>query len=222
MKVETRLSFFYNLVSELSYFFQCIYLTMMNHMKAHILHNTAKQLLLDLLKNDTLLKDQDIMVRIEEIVNSCKEKENIHPLRFSPVVIDDDCNIVFPVFNDTPLKMQYLWKTIYIFLLLKKDGVNFSKLSFYRDDLYQIYQLVSKEKNMDARKINKTLERLSSKGSNVPHEICSRIRSILKKVVPEDVFPNYDIVVKRGGVHIVLLDRALLIVNNEKLSVFRD
>ena len=44
---------------------------MMNHMKAHILHNTAKQLLLDLLKNDTLLKDQDIMVRIEEIVNSC-------------------------------------------------------------------------------------------------------------------------------------------------------
>lgn len=191
-------------------------------MKAHILHGTAKQLLLDLLKNDVLLRDRDVMVRIEEIVNTHKEKENIQPLTFSPVVIDEDCNIVFPTFSATPLKMQYLWKTIYIFLLLKKDGVNFNKLSFYKDDLYQIYQLVSKEKNMDAQKINRTLDRLALKGSNVPHEICSRIRCILKKVVPEDVFPYYDIVVKRGGIHLVQFDRALLIVNNEKLSEFRD
>ncbi|MEJ8762946.1 hypothetical protein WKU26_05935 [Phocaeicola sp. HCN-40430] len=191
-------------------------------MKAHILQNTAKQLLLDLLKNDVLLTDQDVMDRMEEIVNTHKRKECVHPLNFSPVVIDDDCNIVFPEFSDTPLKMQYLWKTIYIFLLLKKDGVNFNKLSFYKDDLYQIYQFVSREKNVDARKINKTLERLALKGSNVPHEICSRIRSILRKVVPKDVFPYYDIMVKRGGVHFVHLDRSLLIVNNEKLSEFRD
>lgn len=195
---------------------------MMNHMKAHILPCTAKQMLLDLLKNDILLEDKDIMSRLEEIVSIQRGKEKVPVPKFSPVVIDADCNIRFPVFSAFPVKMQYLWKTIYLFLLLKREGVNFNRLSFYKDDLYCIYQVVSKEKNMDAQKLNKTLERLSLKGSNVPHEICSRIRGILKKVVPEEIFSDYDIVVRKGGVHIVQLDRSLVVINNEELAALCD
>lgn len=195
---------------------------MMNHMKAHILSCTAKQMLLDLLKNDILLEDKDIMSKLEEIVSIQKGKEKVPVPAFSPVVIDVDCNILFPVFSAFPVKMQYLWKTIYLFLLLRKEGVNFNRLSYYKDDLYCIYQLVSKEKNMDAQKLNKTLDRLSLKGSNVPHEICSRIRGILRKVVPEEIFSDYDIVVQKGGVHIVQLDRSLVLIKNEELAALRD
>ena len=84
--------------------------------------------------------------------------------------------------------------------------------------MYQIYQIVSEEKNIEARKIKRSLENLVSPGSNRIYEICSVVRRTLSEILPRELVTQYAITGKWGGVHKIKAERSYLEIRHKKLK----
>ena len=104
--------------------------------------------------------------------------------------------------------MPFLPKTVYLFFLLFESGSEFKNLYNYKEQLYHIYQVVSREKNLESEKLWRSLENLVEPLNNRIYEICSLIRRELACVVPEDLLDEYTITGKWGGLHQVRLERS--------------
>ena len=168
--------------------------------KLTISYYTAKEMLMELLANNKLLEDEEIKVMLKDMALQ-KNEEDRNSSMNTPIIIDTECRLFFPMYSDKEVKMSYLPKTVYIFFLLHHTGVEFKNLDHYLKELYQIYQIVSEEKNIEARKIKRSLENLVSPGSNRIYEICSVVRRTLSEILPRELVTQYAITGKWGGVH---------------------
>lgn len=119
--------------------------------KLTISYYTAKEMLMELLANNKLLEDEEIKVMLKDMALQ-KNEEDRNSFMNTPIIIDTECRLFFPMYSDKEVKMSYLPKTVYIFFLLHHTGVEFKNLDHYLKELYQIYQIVSEEKNIEARK----------------------------------------------------------------------
>lgn len=114
--------------------------------KLTISYYTAKEMLMELLANNKLLEDEEIKVMLKDMALQ-KNEEDRNSFMNTPIIIDTECRLFFPMYSDKEVKMSYLPKTVYIFFLLHHTGVEFKNLDHYLKELYQIYQIVSEEKN---------------------------------------------------------------------------
>lgn len=85
-------------------------------------------------------------------------------------------------------------------------------------ELYQIYQIVSEEKNIEAGKIKKSLNNLVAPGNNRIYEICSVVRRTLSEVLPTELVEQYAITGKWGGLHKIKAGRSSLEIKHTKLK----
>lgn len=184
-----------------------------NEIKVGLSCPTAKYLLKELLSDDYLLKDKEII----ELLNSAlqKNKESMICSTYSTIIIDEHCRIFMPEYSHKEIKMPYLPKTVYLFFLLFEGGSEFKNLYNYKEQLYHIYQVVSKEKNLESEKLKRSLENLVEPLNNRIYEICSLIRRELACVVPEDLLEEYAITGKWGGLHQIRLERSYLQMHEE-------
>jgi len=185
--------------------------------KLNISYYTAKEMLMELLANNKLLEDEEIKVMLKDMALQ-KNEEDRNSSMNTPIIIDTECRLFFPMYSDKEVKMSYLPKTVYIFFLLHHTGVEFKNLDHYLKELYQIYQIVSEEKNIEARKIKRSLENLVSPGSNRIYEICSVIRRTLLEILPRELVTQYAITGKWGGVHKIKAERSYLEIRHKKLK----
>ncbi|HJH63428.1 MAG TPA: hypothetical protein OIM59_02070 [Bacteroides mediterraneensis] len=185
--------------------------------KLNISYYTAKEMLMELLANNKLLEDEEIKVMLKDMALQ-KNEEDRNSSMNTPIIIDTECRLFFPMYSDKEVKMSYLPKTVYIFFLLHHTGVEFKNLDHYLKELYQIYQIVSEEKNIEARKIKRSLENLVSPGSNRIYEICSVIRRTLSEILPRELVTQYAITGKWGGVHKIKAERSYLEIRHKKLK----
>lgn len=185
--------------------------------KLTISYYTAKEMLMELLANNKLLEDEEIKVMLKDMALQ-KNEEDRNSSMNTPIIIDTECRLFFPMYSDKEVKMSYLPKTVYIFFLLHHTGVEFKNLDHYLKELYQIYQIVSEEKNIEARKIKRSLENLVSPGSNRIYEICSVVRRTLSKILPRELVTQYAITGKWGGVHKIKAERSYLEIRHKKLK----
>lgn len=185
--------------------------------KLTISYYTAKEMLMELLANNKLLEDEEIKVMLKDMALQ-KNEEDRNSFMNTPIIIDTECRLFFPMYSDKEVKMSYLPKTVYIFFLLHHTGVEFKNLDHYLKELYQIYQIVSEEKNIEARKIKRSLENLVSPGSNRIYEICSVVRRTLSKILPRELVTQYAITGKWGGVHKIKAERSYLEIRHKKLK----
>ena len=185
--------------------------------KLTISYYTAKEMLMELLANNKLLEDEEIKVMLKDMALQ-KNEEDRNSSMNTPIIIDTECRLFFPMYSDKEVKMSYLPKTVYIFFLLHHTGVEFKNLDHYLKELYQIYQIVSEEKNIEARKIKRSLENLVSPGSNRIYEICSVIRRTLLEILPRELVTQYAITGKWGGVHKIKAERSYLEIRHKKLK----
>lgn len=185
--------------------------------KLTISYYTAKEMLMELLANNKLLEDEEIKVMLKDMALQ-KNEEDKNSFMNTPIIIDTECRLFFPMYSDKEVKMSYLPKTVYIFFLLHHTGVEFKNLDHYLKELYQIYQIVSEEKNIEARKIKRSLENLVSPGSNRIYEICSVVRRTLSEILPRELVTQYAITGKWGGVHKIKAERSYLEIRHKKLK----
>lgn len=185
--------------------------------KVNISYYTAKKMLMELLANDYLLKDEEVKKLLKEMASKNDEKNGCLP-QSTPIIIDTQCRLFFPMYSDKEVKMSYLPKTVYIFFLLHHSGVEFKNLDNYLKELYQIYQIVSEEKNIEAGKIKKSLNNLVEPGNNRIYEICSVVRKTLSEILPAELVTQYAITGKWGGLHRIKAKRSLLEIRHEKLK----
>ena len=185
--------------------------------KLNISYYTAKEMLMELLANNKLLEDEEIKVMLKDMALQ-KNEEDRNSSMNTPIIIDTECRLFFPMYSDKEVKMSYLPKTVYIFFLLHHTGVEFKNLDHYLKELYQIYQIVSEEKNIEARKIKRSLENLVSPGSKRIYEICSVIRRTLLEILPRELVTQYAITGKWGGVHKIKAERSYLEIRHKKLK----
>lgn len=132
--------------------------------KLNISYYTAKKMLMELLANDKLLEDEDIKEMLKDMALQKGKTDTC--FKDTPIVIDTQCRLFFPIYSEKEVKMSYLPKTVYIFFLLHHTGVEFKNLDSYMKELYQIYQIVSEEKNIEAGKIKRSLSNLVAPGNN--------------------------------------------------------
>lgn len=185
--------------------------------KLTISYYTAKEMLMELLANNKLLEDEEIKVMLKDMALQ-KNEEDRNSFMNTPIIIDTECRLFFPMYSDKEVKMSYLPKTVYIFFLLHHTGVEFKNLDHYLKELYQIYQIVSEEKNIEARKIKRSLENLVSPRSNRIYEICSVVRRTLSEILPRELVTQYAITGKWGGVHKIKAERSYLEIRHKKLK----
>lgn len=185
--------------------------------KLNISYYTAKKILMELLANDHLLKDEEVKKLLKKMASKNDEKNGCLP-QSTPIIIDTQCRLFFPMYSDKEVKMSYLPKTVYIFFLLHHSGVEFKNLDNYLKELYQIYQIVSEEKNIEAGKIKKSLNNLVEPGNNRIYEICSVVRKTLSEILPAELVTQYAITGKWGGLHRIKAKRSLLEIRHEKLK----
>lgn len=185
--------------------------------KLTISYYTAKEMLMELLANNKLLEDEEIKVMLKDMALQ-KNEEDRNSSMNTPIIIDTECRLFFPMYSDKEVKMSYLPKTVYIFFLLHHTGVEFKNLDHYLKELYQIYQIVSEEKNIEARKIKRSLENLVSPGSNRIYEICSVVRRTLSEILPRELVTQYAITGKWGGGHKIKAERSYLEIRHKKLK----
>lgn len=185
--------------------------------KVNISYYTAKKILMELLANDHLLKDEEVKRLLKKMALQNEEMNGCLP-QSTPIIIDTQCRLFFPMYSDKEVKMSYLPKTVYIFFLLHHSGVEFKNLDNYLKELYQIYQIVSEEKNIEAGKIKKSLNNLVEPGNNRIYEICSVVRKTLSEILPAELVTQYAITGKWGGLHRIKAKRSLLEIRHEKLK----
>lgn len=184
--------------------------------KLNISYYTAKKILMELLANDKLLQDEEIKKMLKEMALQ-NNKTDICS-KNTPIIIDTQCRLFFPMYSDKEVKMSYLPKTVYIFFLLHHTGVEFKNLDSYMKELYQIYQIVSEEKNIEAGKIKKSLNNLVAPGNNRIYEICSVVRRNLSEILPTELVEQYAITGKWGGLHKIKAGRSSLEIRHTKLK----
>lgn len=164
--------------------------------KLSISYHTAKRILLELLENNDFSTDEDILKILGSVIPKRVDETNNTDNELSRIIIDKDGRIFLPDYSSSEVKMPYLPKTVFIFFLIHKEGVEFKSMYNYMQELHEIYQIVALEKNTEA----------------------SKIRRSLSMVVPESLMEMYCIMGKRGEKHRIKIDSLLIEVGNKKLE----
>lgn len=191
--------------------------------KLSISYHTAKRILLELLENNDFSTDEDVLKILGSVVQKDINNEtNNDKEEMSQIIIDKNGRIFLPDYSSIEVKMPYLPKTVFLFFLIHKEGIEFKSMYNYMHELYEIYQIVALEKNTEAGKIRRSLENLVEPVNNRIYETCSIIRRSLSMVVPEALMEMYCITGKRGEKHQISINRLLIKVENEKLREMFD
>lgn len=186
--------------------------------KLSISYHTAKKILLELLENNDFSNDQDIMKLLVSVVHKDHRDTYLLPGKMSKIVIDRDIRIFLPDYSKQEVKMPYLPKTVFLFFLLHREGIKFKSMYNYKQELYDIYQIVASEKNTEARKMRLSLDNLVEPVNNRIYETCSIIRKALQEYVPHFFIEQYRITGVRGEPRLIKIDRTLVEIENEKLK----
>ena len=106
------------------------------------------------------------------------------------------------------VKMGPLPKTIFLFFLRHPEGVMFSHLMDYRDELLNIYSHVCK--NDDPGKMHQSIDRLINPFDNSINEKCAAVKKAFMMQIEDSVARNYYITGLQGGKKGISLDRSLV------------
>jgi hypothetical protein len=128
--------------------------------------------------------------------------------RLSPVIIGSTGKIILKDFKKE-VELTPLQKTVFIFFLLKEEGIMFKNLPQYKNELMSIYSKVSNRTSMDT--IRKSIDDLVNPYSNSMSEKCSRIKEAFIKCMDDRVARYYYVTGDRSEPKRILLDRKLVV-----------
>ena len=135
-------------------------------------------------RNDLLLRSIGVSVLEELRLEAAKS-------RLSRMLITKDYRIILVDYDNKEVEMTPVHKAVYLLFLNHPEGIEFKKLSEYRDELLQYY--MSTAKLMDKQTITESVDMLVNPLNNSINEKCSRIKSIFLNMM-DQYSANYYII----------------------------
>ena len=116
--------------------------------------------------------------------------------------------IFLPDYNNMEIKMPTLSKAIYMLYLRHPEGIMFSYLPDYRDELLHLYGMISGRDNRE--EIKRSIDDVTDPTRNSINEKCSRIKQAFLREFDDSIARNYYITGERGEAKRILLSRDLV------------
>lgn len=153
-------------------------------------------------RNDLLLRSIGVSVLEELRIEAAKS-------RLSRLLITKDYRIILVDYDNKEVEMSPVHKAVYLLFLNHPEGIEFKKLSDYRDELLGYYMATAKL--MDKQTITESVDMLVNPLNNSINEKCSRIRAAFMPEVDATLLEQYIITGKSGEVKKILLSRDLVV-----------
>ena len=126
-------------------------------------------------RKDLLLKAIGVPLLEELRIEAAKGK-------LSKLVITEDYRFVLADYNQE-VELQPVHKAVYLLFLAHPEGIEFKKLSEYREELTGYYMATAKM--MDKEKIIEGVDHLVNRLDNAINEKCSRIKKAFLELMDE-------------------------------------
>ena len=153
-------------------------------------------------RNDLLLRSIGVSVLEELRIEAAKS-------RLSRLLVSKDYRIILVDYDNKEVEMTPVHKAVYLLFLNHPEGIEFKRLSEYRDELLQYYMATAKL--MDKQTITESVDMLVNPLNNSINEKCSRIRAAFMPEVDATLLEQYIITGKSGEVKKILLSRDLVV-----------
>lgn len=135
-------------------------------------------------RNDLLLRSIGVPVLESLRIEAAKS-------RLSRLLITKEYRIILVDYDNKEVEMTPVHKAVYLLFLNHPEGIEFKKLSDYRDELLQYYMATAKL--MDKQTISDSVDMLVNPLNNSINEKCSRIKSIFLNMM-DQYTANYYII----------------------------
>ena len=103
--------------------------------------------------------------------------------QLSRLLITRDFRFFLLDYERKEVEMQPVHKAVYLLFLAHPEGIEFKRLSEYRNELLRYYRATARQ--MDIEKIEESVDRLVNPLDNAINEKCSRIRKIFAGLTDE-------------------------------------
>ena len=127
-------------------------------------------------RSDLLLKALGVPLLEELRIEAAKGK-------LSRLLITKDYRFILEDYNRQEVELQPVHKAVYLLFLAHPEGIEFKRLSDYRDELTRYY--MSTAKLMDKEKIIEGVDHLVNPLDNAINEKCSRIKKVFLDMMDE-------------------------------------
>ena len=144
-------------------------------------------------RNDLLLKAIGVPLLEELRIEAAKGN-------LSRLVITKDYRFVLEDYNHREVELQPVHKAVYLLFLSHPEGIEFKKLSDYREELTRYYFATARM--MDRDKIIESVDHLINPLDNAINEKCSRIKKVFLDMMDEYT-ASYYIISSHTQKHIV-------------------
>ena len=135
-------------------------------------------------RSDLLLRSIGVSVLEELRIEAAKS-------RLSRLLITKDYRIILVDYDKKEVEMTPVHKAVYLLFLNHPEGIEFKKLSEYRDELLRYYMATARL--MDKQTIIESVDMLVNPLNNSINEKCSRIKSIFLNMM-DQYTANYYII----------------------------
>lgn len=174
-----------------------------DELKKNSSRGAVKMLLFILQKMKTYNLPADPSVKL--LIRELQEGRTEQPSRLQ---ITANGRILLTDYNKE-IELTPLQKTVFIFFLLREEGILFKDLPKYKKELMDIYSKISNRTSMET--IQKSVNDLANPYSNSMSEKCSRIREAFMKCLDERLAKYYYINGDRNQPKRIILDRNLVV-----------
>ena len=127
-------------------------------------------------RSDLLLKALGVPLLEELRIEAAKGK-------LSRLLITNDYRFILEDYNRQEVELQPVHKAVYLLFLAHPEGIEFKRLSDYREELTRYYTATAKL--MDKEKIIEGVDHLVNPLDNAINEKCSRIKKVFLDMMDE-------------------------------------
>ena len=103
--------------------------------------------------------------------------------KLSRLIITDDYRFILADYNNTEVELQPVHKAVYLLFLNHPEGIEFKRLTEYREELLSLYMKTARW--MDKEKIVESVDKLVDPLDNAINEKCSRIKKVFLDMMDE-------------------------------------
>ena len=130
--------------------------------------------------------------------------------RLSPLVVNGDLKLVLPAYDETPIKMPALHRTIYLlFLKHQREGIVLKHIANYRQEIEEIYAMVMPGR--DETRAKAAIDNLCDPFNNILTQYISKINRCISNVILNDnIAANYHIKGKKGEPYSISLNPEMI------------
>ena len=127
-------------------------------------------------RNDLLLRALGVPLLEELRIEAAKGK-------LSRLLITKDYRFILVDYNHKEVELQPVHKAVYLLFLAHPEGIEFKRLTDYREELTRYYMATAKM--LDKEKIMEGVDHLVNPLDNAINEKCSRIKKAFSDVMDE-------------------------------------